>query len=184
MQIYRIEVRLKRGLPDPRGSSLVKDMHYLGITTVSDVRVVDIYLLDADLTPENLDFICRNLLSDSVTQEYSCDQSFQDEAKTGTKCHSVEIAYNAGVTEPIENTVMKAIKDLGMESVRAVKTAKRYLIEGELNEHQLESISTGLLLNPVIHHVLKPGESKFPGVQYRLPLVNEERILELDIANR
>ena len=184
MQIHRIEVRLKRGLPDARGSSLVKDIHYLGITTVSDVRVVDIYLLDADLTPEELDLICRNLLADPVIQEYSCDQSFRDEAKTGAKCHTVEIAYNAGVTEPVENTVMKAIKDLGIESVRAVKTAKRYLIEGQLNPRQLESIYTGLLLNPVIHHVLKPGESKFPAVQYSLPLINEERILELDIANR
>ena len=156
----------------------------MGITTVSNVRVVDIYLLDVDLTLDELVLICRELLADPVTQEYSCDQSFRDEAKTGPKCYSVEIAYNAGVTEPVEDTVMKAIKDLGIESVRAVKTAKRYLIEGRLNEHQLESIYTGLLLNPVIHHVLKPGESKFPAVQYSLPLINEEHILELDIANR
>ena len=69
MQIHRIEVRLKRGLTDSRGSSLIKDIHYLGITTVSDVRVVDIYLLDADLTPDELDLICQSLLADPVIQE-------------------------------------------------------------------------------------------------------------------
>ena len=49
--MYRAEVRLKTHLPDARGQGLVKDVCDLGITTVSDIRVVDIYWLDADLTP-------------------------------------------------------------------------------------------------------------------------------------
>ena len=70
--MHRVEVRLKSHLPDARGLSLVRDIHDLGIITVSNVRVVDIYWLDADLAPDELDLICQSLLADAVTQEYRC----------------------------------------------------------------------------------------------------------------
>ena len=45
--MQRVEVRLKSHLPDARGLSLVRDIYDLGITRVSDVRVADIYWLEA-----------------------------------------------------------------------------------------------------------------------------------------
>ena len=70
--MHTVEVRLKSRLPDARGIGLVRDMHDLGIATVSNVRVVDIYWLDADLPPDKLDLIGRSLLADAVTEEYWC----------------------------------------------------------------------------------------------------------------
>ncbi len=70
--MHRIEVSLKNHLPDARGLGLVRDIRDLGITAVSQVRVVDIYWLEADLTPDKLDLICRGLLADPITQEYRC----------------------------------------------------------------------------------------------------------------
>ena len=49
----------------------MKDIADLGITTSSDVRVVDVYWLDADLTPEQVGLIAGYLLADPVTQEYT-----------------------------------------------------------------------------------------------------------------
>ena len=68
--MHRIEVRLKRHLPDARGLGLVKDIRDLGITSVTGVRVVDVYWLDADLKPDTVDMVGRCLLADPVTQEY------------------------------------------------------------------------------------------------------------------
>ena len=62
--MHRVEVRLKSHLPDARGAGLVKDIRDLGIETVSDVRVVDIYWLDTELSPDKLDLICRSLLAE------------------------------------------------------------------------------------------------------------------------
>lgn len=160
--MHRIEVRLKSYLPDAKGLGLAKDIHDLGITTVSDVRVVDIYWLDVNLPPDKLDLICQSLLADPVTQEYRYEQTPQDEEKVGTNYHAIEVAYNAGVTDPVEETVMKAIHDLGVESVRGVKTAKRYLLQGQLDERQLEVICSRLLVNPIIQHVVKPEDFGFP----------------------
>ena len=123
--MHRLEVRLKQHLPDPRGLGLVRDIHDLGIATVSEVRVVDIYWLDAGLTPENLELICRSLLADPVTQEYRYEPGFSVEGEAGTNYHIIEVAYNAGVTDPIEDTIIKAVRDLGVSGVRAVKTARQ-----------------------------------------------------------
>jgi len=153
--MHRVEVRLKSHLADARGLGLARDIHDLGITTVSNVRIVDVYWLDADLAPDKLDLICRRLLSDPVTQEYRYEPGSSVEGEVSTGYHTVEVAYNAGVTDPVEDTVMKAVRDLGVKGVRAVKTAKRYLIEGQLDENQLESICNKLLVNPIIQHMVE-----------------------------
>ena len=64
--MHRVEVRLKGHLPDARGLVIVKDIRDLGITTVSDVRVIDVYWVDAEFAPDSLDLICRNLLADLI----------------------------------------------------------------------------------------------------------------------
>ncbi len=181
--MYRVEIRLKSHLPDPRGLSLVRDIHDLGITTVSNVRVVDIYWLDADLPPDKLDLICQSLLADPVTQEYRCfSPSTKIKGEIDKQSHIIEVAYNAGVTDPVEDTVMKAIQDLGMGGVRAVKTAKRYLLQGQLDEEQLETICSRLLVNPIIQHIVKEGEFSFPeNPQYEFSL-NQIELLGLDNA--
>ncbi|MBA7623474.1 Phosphoribosylformylglycinamidine synthase subunit PurL [subsurface metagenome] len=201
--MHRIEVSLKSHLPDARGLGLVKDIHDLGITAVSGVRVVDIYWLDADLTADGLDLIGHRLLADPVTQEYQFFTSsnrigespfepnlspspYQGERDKGgeveRQVHTVEVAYNAGVTDPVEDSVLKAIRDLGVGSVRAVKTSKRYLIAGRLDAHQLEVICSRLLVNPIIQHIVEREQLGFPeNPQYKFRL-GEVDILTLDRA--
>ncbi len=180
--MHRAEVRLKNHLPDAKGFSLVKDIYDLGITTVSNVRVIDIYWLDADLTPDKLDLICHSLLADPVTQEYRCEPSSQGSGEIGIGYHTIEVAYNAGVTDPVEATIMKAVRDLGVEGIRAVKTAKRYLIEGQLDKQQLDTICDRLLVNPIIQHVVEQEQFGFPGnPQYSFRL-NQRDILGVDNA--
>jgi phosphoribosylformylglycinamidine synthase II len=155
--MHRIEVRLKNYLPDARGQSLVKDIHDLGITTVSDVRVVDTYWLDADLSNHEIRLIGGGLLADPVTQEFS----FDGRAGEAVGGHTIEVAYNAGVTDPVEESVRKAISDLGIKGVEAVKTSRRYLIEGRLTEEELQVICARLLVNPIIQHVVERGQPGF-----------------------
>ncbi|MEE8414132.1 MAG: phosphoribosylformylglycinamidine synthase subunit PurL [Dehalococcoidales bacterium] len=178
----RIEVRLKSHLPDARGASLVRDIHDMGITTVSGVRVVDIYWLDADLAPDKLELVCQRLLADPVTQEYRHDSAFSEESEAGNSYHTIEVAYNAGVADPVEETVMKAVRDLGVEGVKAVKTTSRYQLQGHLDADQLEIICNRLLINPIIQHVADSGQIDFPeNPGYKFSL-NQVDILGLDAA--
>ncbi len=182
--MHRVEVFLKPQLPDPRGLGLVKDIHDLRITAVSDARVVDIYWLDGDISPDELDSICRAVFVDPVTQEYRSfygDQRSVEE-KAEKNSHSIEVAQNAGVTDPIEDTIMKAIRDVGVSGVRAVKTAKLYLIKGRLNKKQLDAISSRLLVNPIIQHVAETRQFKFPENPQYVFKLTEVDILSGDSA--
>ncbi len=160
--MHRLEVRLKSHLPDARGQGLVKDIQDLDIATVSDVRVVDIYWLDAELSPEALDMLGRSLLADPVTQIYSYRQGTPAGPVDESGYHTVEVAYNAGVTDPVEDSVLKAIRDLKVEGVNTVRTSKRYLIEGQLTDEQLGIICNRLLVNPIIQHVVEREQMSFP----------------------
>ncbi len=160
--MHRLEVRLKSHLPDTRGQGLVKDIYDLGIATVSDVRVVDVYWLDAELSPATLDLLGRSLLADPVTQLYSFHDGSPAEPVDESGYHTVEVAYNAGVTDPVEDSVLKAIRDLAVTGVRAVKTSKRYLIAGQLNDEQLLVICSRLLVNPIIQHAVEREQLSFP----------------------
>ena len=173
--MYRVEVSIKSHLPDARGQGIVKDIADLGITTVVHVRVVDIYRLDGDVTTSELEMIAGRLLADPVTQDYSCHQSSLVKSGNTGSYYAIEVAYNAGVTDTVENSVLKAIKDLGLAGVYSVKTAKRYIIEGQLNEEQLEVICNKLLVNPIIQYIVEqeqPGFQENPQYSFALEQVD------------
>lgn len=148
--MHRVEVYIKEHLPDARGLGLVQDIRDLGISGISDARVNDIFRLEGEISPAELELICRNLLCDPVTQEYRIGVS----EKPGEGFFSVEVAYNPGVADPVEETAMKAIGDLGIKGIRAIKTARRYLLKGRLEEGQLDIIAARLLINPIIQHII------------------------------
>ncbi len=171
--IHRIEVRLKDYLPDAKGLSLVKDIHDLGIKTVSGIRVVDVYWLDGKLKPDELNLIAKGLLADPITQEYNLGQDSSSQADGSN--YIIEVAYNPGVADPVEGTVLKAIGDLGIEAIKAVKTTKKYLVQGELDEDKLDTISSRLLVNPIIQHIVKEESAGFaqnPRYQFKLEQVD------------
>jgi phosphoribosylformylglycinamidine synthase len=157
--MHRIEISLKKNVPDARGLGLVEDIADLGIKSVAAALVRDVYYLDAKLTAKQLDLIGRELLADPVTQEYSIDVTNAEAKKA--EVHVIEVAYKAGVVDPVEETVLIGLRDLNIKGVKAVKTAKLYILEGKLTAKQLENISSKLLVNPIIHHVITSGESVF-----------------------
>ncbi len=176
--IHRIEIWPKAEIPDVRGLGLVKDINDLGIKTVSAVHVVDVYWLDTELESGAIDLLCRDLLADPVTQDYIYQADSQFKNRVTAECHVVEVAYNAGVTDPVEDTIMKAMLDLGLEGVQAVRTAKRYFIEGQLDEQHLETVNSRLLVNPTIQHVVKTEPMGFlQNPQYKF------KSLAIDILN-
>ncbi|MBN2453339.1 MAG: phosphoribosylformylglycinamidine synthase subunit PurL [Candidatus Omnitrophica bacterium] len=155
---WRIEVSEKNGFYDAAGASVTRDIRDLGFGgRIKEVRTVQVYLLDGDLDEYGIRKICDNILADPVTQNYSYRGNVLEEK--GRKV--VEIAYNPGVMDPVEESAKKAIKDIGILGVRAVKTAKKYIIKGSLSYGEIRSIAEKILFNKVIQHAVK-GRSAIP----------------------
>lgn len=151
--LYKIEVKDKPGIFDAQGKAVEKDILDLGIKTVREVSFVQVYIIEGSLSEVQIKKISEELLVDPISQDYffetrdlrleTCDQFV------------VEIAYNPGVMDPVEESTIKGIRDLGIESVTSVKTAKKYILKGKLSEAQLKTISDKLLYNKLIQHVVK-----------------------------
>ena len=175
--MFRVEVSVKPDLPDPRGEALKADIRDLGIGGVQQVSVSDVYLLEGELTPQELELICSQLLADPIVEQYAIGQ---DSPVNTQEAHAVEVAYNPGVMDPVEESVSKGISDLGITNLESVKTAKRYYLWGKLSNGDIELISSKLLVNSVIQHVVTDGEkAPLPSVEYQFSRI-EVDLLSLD----
>ncbi len=180
--MFRIEVSVKDGFTDPRAEALQKDIHDLGIRIIKQVRVSDIYLLEGNPNEAELEKICRELLTDPIVEEYSYPETpLPDDA------HLIEVAYNPGVMDPVQESVSKGIHDLGIVTVEAVRTAKRYLLWGELPAEALKSICDKLLVNSIVQHIVAKREAiALPSATYEfnletidLPNMDDDGLMEL-----
>jgi phosphoribosylformylglycinamidine synthase II len=175
--LFRVEVSVKPDLPDPRGEALKADIRDLGISTVQQVRVSDVYLLEGELTPRELELICQRLLADPIVERYAIGES---PLIAPQEARAVEVAYNPGVMDPVEESVSKGIRDLGVKSLKSVKTAKRYYLWGKISAADIELIANKLLVNSVIQHVVTDGEkASLPPAEYQFSR-EEVELLGLD----
>jgi len=177
--LFRIEVSVKAGFPDPKGARLEKDIRDIGITTVKQARVSDVYLLEGELSEVEVRKIGQELLSDPVVEDFSCCEGPLSRIDGGD-AHVIEVAYNPGVTDPVVESVGKAIRDLGIATVKSVKTARKYSLWGDFWEEDFQSICDKLLVNSLIQHVVTKQETvALPSTTYKFALTTVD-LLSLD----
>ena len=168
--IWRIEIKDKEGQFDSFGNGVHRDIQDLGLGCVKAVRVVQVYLLDGDITAAHVERICRDLLIDPVVQDFRfSDTSFKDHfaAPAGSKYRMVEVAYNPGVMDPVEFSVLKGIRDLGIKTVTAVRTARQFFLQGSLTVKEAELVADKILLNKIIQHARKSPADAFKSLTFK-----------------
>src|SRR3989338_4737975 len=171
MTEYRIRVLEKEGIFDAIGQGILKDIRDLGIKEVRDARFALLYYISGDISKAQIRRIAEELLIDRITQEYAIESTNHGPQAAGYRV--VEVAYNPGVMDPVEEAVLKAIADMGISGVSSVRTAKQYLLKGKISEGALKTISEKLLYNKVIQHIViqetsnqkpaRPGKAKRAG---------------------
>ena len=154
---WRIEVQNRPGLPDAIGGGLKKDIEDLGILEVTHVTTVHVYNIEGDLSEQDVRVIGELLLTDPITQEFLIGEPSSSSERNGDSV--VEVAYNPGVMDPVEQSAARGVRNLGIEGITSIKTARRYFIGGTISQKQLDRITEKLLVNPVIQHVVTKGEA-------------------------
>jgi phosphoribosylformylglycinamidine synthase II len=169
---WKIEIKDKPGIFDAVGQGIEKDILDLGVNGVNEVRFSLIYMLDGDLALQEVRRICAALLVDSVVQEYSINEQYRSSSPEESV---VEVAYNAGVMDPSEESILKGIRDLGITGARSVKTVKKYVIKGHFSSAQLKMCADKLLYNKLIQHVVDESSphaleasARIPDYQFKL----------------
>jgi len=151
--IFEIEIKSKEGFANPQGIHTAADIKGIGIKGIQSVNYISLYRISADISLKQAELIARELLSDKITEDFSIKQYTSLNEKKIEK-NSIEVWYKSGVTDTVSESVVKAIRDLGIEEEVAVKTGKKYFLKGEINFSKLEKIATKLLANTLIQEYL------------------------------
>jgi phosphoribosylformylglycinamidine synthase subunit PurSL len=178
---HRIEITLKDEVRDPRGERIKREIEHFLHLSVDQVRTVDVYTVDADLSDAELVAAAAGPFSDPVIQHYSIDRA----AAAGFD-FLVEVGFRPGVTDNVGRTAGEAIgyqigRPLG--AGKGVYTSVQYLLSGSLSAADAERIATGLLCNTLIqrYQILDAaGFAKQGGVATYVPKVQVEAKVEVN----
>jgi phosphoribosylformylglycinamidine synthase II len=176
--IWRVEVKQKDVGLDPQGKSVARDILEMGLGECQ-VRVAAVYLLEGHISREEVKRICDELLIDPVVEQYSFDLKLPLQSSTH---HIVEIAYNPGVMDPVEASTIKGIRDLGIDGITSVRTARQYHIYGKISAKQLEDITGRVLMNKLIQHVVRDPSHLPSSLEGASPSASKFDLMTVDLA--
>ena len=139
-RVHRVEVRPQPNAGDPRAHDLLRRSEPIGLQPTA-AHSARIYLIEGDLTDDQLDRVIAGLLANPVTEAATLGAAEPLGA-------SVEIHPLPGVMDPPAQTVRDAIQELLGVNTK-VTTGWRYDLEG-ITPDQAKSIAERLLANPVV----------------------------------
>jgi phosphoribosylformylglycinamidine synthase len=179
--INKIEIALKPHITDVRGESVKKEISdYLGIG-VSDVRITDVYVIEAEFTPGQIINIAKDPLLDPIIQDYAVNKPINDDFD-----FIIRVGFRPGVTDNVGKTAKEAIgtflnKTFGSDE--GVYTAQDYLLKGDLTCDDVKTITSELLANELIqNYQIKSHEDfvKEGGFSTIVPKVDAALEIRLD----
>ncbi|HPA40932.1 MAG TPA: phosphoribosylformylglycinamidine synthase, partial [Candidatus Hydrogenedentes bacterium] len=151
MPVNRIEVAMKSGRPDPAGVALCARLREdLGVH-VREARVVDVYTLLGEFSPEELERLRAELFTDPVIQESAVNRS----VVSGADC-VVEVGFLPGVTDNVGRSAREGAQDtLGrpLAGDDAVFKSTLYALWG-VDRAAAERIASGALANELIEQAV------------------------------
>ena len=160
--IWRIEIKDKPGIFDAAGDSALKDIIDCAIHSVKKVKVAQVYLISGDIDEAGAKIIASQLLTDPIVQDYSIYHEHDSKISVESACKTIEIAYNLGVMDPVEQSTLKGIADLNVGQATTVRTSKKYLIYGNPSQKELDFITNKIFANKLIQHAVSN-----PALQYK-----------------
>lgn len=172
MKQWRFEVFSRPGFSDVHGSSVLEDIRELGISSVQAVQSAKVFLIEADFDRNFAERLAKELLTDQVCQQYYIGRSGPPAGLA--KATLIEVHLKSGVTDPVAESVMAAIADIGVKA-NNVRTARKYVLFGDIMPGQADTIARKILANDCIEVVLIGNEAEPPSPHlkpYQLQIVH------------
>lgn len=149
--LYRIEIGLKKGVPDARGRGVVGQAQGTLGLAVDACQTRDVYKVAADIDDRKAAEV-QTAFADPVVAESAMNRLPPPEPFDWM----LEIGFKPGVTDNVGRTARGALRDivnrdLGWEE--QVYTSIQYFISGRLPREDVEHLGNGLLANTLIQTI-------------------------------
>jgi phosphoribosylformylglycinamidine synthase II len=156
---WRVEVYNRSGFSDVHGKGVLEDVQELGINSVQAVQSAKVFLIEADFDKDFAQRLACELLADPVCEEYYIGRSGPPAGLA--KATLIEVHLKSGVTDPVAESVMTAIADMGV-SAGNVRTARKYVLLGQITQKQTDTIAKKILANDCIEDCIIGNEAEPP----------------------
>ncbi|MCA9065748.1 MAG: phosphoribosylformylglycinamidine synthase, partial [Planctomycetaceae bacterium] len=151
--LWEVEIFPGENNVDHEGRRVLSSAASQGIHSLSSVRSARSFLIEGDLDQDQANRAARDVLCDAVVESYrlhqlptSASESFPGEVHLNVMLH-------AGVTDSVADNAVRILSQLGL-SVTAVATCRKYWLNGELTDQDVARISSRVLANDAIEHVI------------------------------
>ena len=165
MRQWRFEITPKAGFADVHGNGVLDDVRQLGIASVEAVHATRVYLIEADFEQAFAERVGRELLADTVCQAYFIGRRPVEAGERPTTL--IEVHLKSGVTDPVAESVLAALKDMGAGSVASVRTARKFVLFGAITDQQRDTIARRALSNDCIEEVIYGADAEPPSPHTR-----------------
>ncbi|MBR2002719.1 MAG: phosphoribosylformylglycinamidine synthase, partial [Thermoguttaceae bacterium] len=152
--LWEVDIFAAPGLPDVVGTETVADAADLGFSPNLTLGFARGYLLQGDLSREQVETLASRLLADPVVERASLGvvgDAVLAESLAGKTGKIVYVLPKPGVTDVVADAARQTAADFGIEP-EAVRTFKKYWIDG-VDAAEIERLARKLLANDAIEQV-------------------------------
>lgn len=150
MPVYRIQIESRRQ-QDGSDSELVRRLQEAGLAELRAASQVRLFFLDGQLGRADTEGIGRILTDPVVERAEIWDAQRPVEAPIGDRV-SLEVHLRPGVMDPVAASTLSELKSAGF-AVDAVRTARRYVLEGVSDGGRVARVAARVLANDCIEQV-------------------------------
>lgn len=153
MDVYRVDITpVATGEPRTADSPLRAALREAGLSSIDAVTSSRIVLIETAARADAIEHVARTLLTDPVTEEFRIStEGAQPPTPPGG--HSLEVLPQAGVTDPVAETILAELRAAGLDAA-SVRTGRRYVVHGPVSDAELLRVFRRALANEVIETVV------------------------------
>lgn len=164
--LWEITITPKQSFTDTHAEEVAADIAALGLANPSRVSTARGFLVEGDLTAENIDRIATGLFVDAVVE----DAQIVNLTETSVPADGRKVLYvlpKPGVMDPVAQSALKAINDDYLIPTKNVRTFKKFWFLG-IDDEQLKTIAWKILANDSVEQAIF-GELPFKSLEVGNP---------------
>ena len=154
--LWEVEIRPAAGQVDREGQRVLAECSGMGLQSIASVDAARSFILQGELAEDIVTRVSKTLLADGVAESFTIHRLDAVTGCSSSGNQSVQllnVLFKAGVTDNVANSALKAMKDQNV-SVEAVATCRKYWVNGDAADAEIDRLSAKVLSNDAIEHVV------------------------------
>ena len=156
--LWEIEIHPAAHLTDREAERVRSQCQALGAATIREVRSARSFLIEGQISPEQIEKIASGFLVDTVVETHklvnqSVPANRTPNSELRTQNSLLNVLYKPGVTDNVADSIRYALVDLGY-TLSAVRTCQKYWFNDDADQADLARVAGKVLANDAIQQVV------------------------------